>query len=146
MESISYRRTHLYLPHNNSSVQMTAIEVWHSQQIIDGMWISWTTPRDSILLSPASTLLELPCQGQRGSNSTASARVSDVPALACTNGYGHFCGLCVWRRRKNVDHVVLQCAIHRPPHLVHGLTVLDDETIEWLLNACHSILVRPSSG
>jgi len=26
--------------------------------------------------------------------------------------------------------------IHLPPHGQHGLTVLDDETIEWLLNTC----------
>ena len=32
------------------------------------------------------------------------------------------------------DHVVLQCPIHRPPHGLHGLAVLDDETIEWLFN------------
>jgi len=31
---------------------------------------------------------------------------------------------------QTVDHVI-QCPIHRPPH---GLTVLDDETIDWLLN------------
>ena len=30
---------------------------------------------------------------------------------------------------QTVDHVVLQCPIHRPPHGLHGLTVLDDETI-----------------
>jgi len=29
-----------------------------------------------------------------------------------------------------VDCVVLQCPIHRPPHGLHGLMVLDDETIE----------------
>jgi len=34
------------------------------------------------------------------------------------------------------DHVVLQCPIRRPPHGLHGLTVLDDETTEWLLNTC----------
>ena len=33
---------------------------------------------------------------------------------------------------QTVDHVVLQCLIHRPPHGLHGLTVLDDA--EWLLN------------
>jgi len=38
--------------------------------------------------------------------------------------------------KQTVDHVVLQCPIHRPPHGLHGLTVLDDETIEWLLNPC----------
>jgi len=34
------------------------------------------------------------------------------------------------------DHVVFQCPIYRPPHGQHGLTVLDDETIERLLNIC----------
>ena len=40
---------------------------------------------------------------------------------------------------QTVDHVVLQCAIHRRPHGLHGLTVLDDETTEWLLNSCPKI-------
>ena len=40
---------------------------------------------------------------------------------------------------QTVGHVVLQCPIHRPPHGLHGLTVLDDETIEWLLNTCPDI-------
>jgi len=40
---------------------------------------------------------------------------------------------------QTVDHVFLQCPIHRPPHGLHGLTVLDDETIEWLLNICPEI-------
>jgi len=35
---------------------------------------------------------------------------------------------------QTADHVVLQCPIHRSPHEAHGLTVLDDETIDWLLN------------
>jgi len=34
------------------------------------------------------------------------------------------------------DHVVLHCSIHWPPCGVHGLMVLDDLTIEWLLNTC----------
>jgi len=38
-----------------------------------------------------------------------------------------------------LDHVVLHCLIHRPPYRVHGLTALDDETIEWLLNTCPEI-------
>ena len=67
------------------------------------------------------------------------------------------CGAEVWRRRtsvacgaeeqtvdhvvrecgaeeQTVDHVVRQCPIHRPAHGLRGLTVLDDEKIEWLLN------------
>ena len=41
--------------------------------------------------------------------------------------------------KQTVDHVVLQCSIHRPPHGLHGLTVPGDETIEWLLNICPEI-------
>ena len=38
-----------------------------------------------------------------------------------------------------VGHVVLQCPIHQQPHGLHGLTVLDDETIEWQINICPEI-------
>jgi len=34
----------------------------------------------------------------------------------------------------------LQCLIHRPPNGLHGLMVLDDETIELLLNTCPEIM------
>jgi len=44
------------------------------------------------------------------------------------------CECCA--EEQTVDHVVLQCPIHRPPH---GLPVLDDETIEWLLNICPEV-------
>jgi len=37
---------------------------------------------------------------------------------------------------QTVDHVVLQCPIHQPLHGLHGLMVLDDEKIDWLLNTC----------
>jgi len=40
---------------------------------------------------------------------------------------------------QTVNHVVLECQIHQPPHGLHGLTVLDDETIEWLLDTCPKI-------
>jgi len=40
---------------------------------------------------------------------------------------------------ETVDHVVLQCQIHQPPHGKHGLTVLNDKTTEWLLNTCPEI-------
>jgi len=40
---------------------------------------------------------------------------------------------------QTVDNVVLQCPIHRSPHGLYGLTVLDDETIDWLLNICPEI-------
>ena len=47
---------------------------------------------------------------------------------------------------QTVDHVVLQCPIHRPRHGVHSLAVLNDMTIEWLLKTPFPNLVRPSSG
>jgi len=46
--------------------------------------------------------------------------------------------LSVVQKNKPFDHV-LKCPIHRPPHVLHGVTVLDDETIEWLLNTCLEI-------
>jgi len=46
---------------------------------------------------------------------------------------------CECGAEQTVDHVVLQYPIHRPPHGLHGLTALDDKTIEWLLNTCLAI-------
>jgi len=41
---------------------------------------------------------------------------------------------------QTVNPVVVQCLlIYRPPHGLHGLTVLDDEATEWLLNTCPEI-------
>ena len=40
---------------------------------------------------------------------------------------------------QTVDHVILQCPIQQPPHGLHGLRVLDDDTVEWLLNTCPEI-------
>jgi len=40
---------------------------------------------------------------------------------------------------QTVDHVVHHFPVHRPPHGLHGLTVLDDETTEWLPNSCPEI-------
>jgi len=40
---------------------------------------------------------------------------------------------------QTIGHIVLQCPIHRTPDGLVGQTVLDDETIEWLLNICRGI-------
>jgi len=61
--------------------------------------------------------------------SCVSAGIVSFGSVACG------CGA----EEQTVDHVVLQCPIHRPPHGLHDLTVLDDETIEWLLNTCPKI-------
>jgi len=49
------------------------------------------------------------------------------------------CELAQKNKPSTMLSVVLQCPIHRPSHGLHGLTVLDDETIEWLLNICPEI-------
>jgi len=50
-------------------------------------------------------------------------------------GYCLECG----EEDQTIEHVVFQCPIHRPPYGLHGLTVLDDEIIDWLLNTCTKI-------
>ena len=40
---------------------------------------------------------------------------------------------------QNADHVVFQCPIHRPLRGLHGLTVLDDVSINCLINSCSEI-------
>ena len=52
---------------------------------------------------------------------------------------------CIAEEQTN-DHVVLHSQIHRTPHGVHVLMVLDDETIEWLLNTCPVILCGLAVG
>ena len=83
MHSVSNRDTHSYLPHSNSSIQLTV-----TTESPNGMRSGRTTTRDSVLLSPtpAPTLLGWPCQKKHGSGSTASAPVSDVSTPACPTG------------------------------------------------------------
>jgi len=40
---------------------------------------------------------------------------------------------------QTVNHVLFQCTFHRPPQGLHNLAVLEDETIDWLLNICPEI-------
>jgi len=61
---------------------------------------------------------------------------------ACANGRG-LCSLWVWRRRTNRRPCCPSMSNPWPPH---GMTVLDDETIEWLAQHLPRGLVRPSSG
>jgi len=46
---------------------------------------------------------------------------------------------CECGKEQTIDHVIFQYPIHIPPHGLHGLMVLDDETSEWLLNTCPNI-------
>jgi len=61
--------------------------------------------------------------------------------LSCMHKWGMASsGACeCGAEEQTVEHVVLQCVFYWPPHGLHGLTVLDDETIQWLLNTCPEI-------
>ena len=124
------------LPHNNLSVYLTTTT--HVQRIgwvTDGMRSGWTTLRYTVSvlssLTSTLTLLERPSQGQRASGLTASVPVSDV-SIPATNvmDMAPYASCEFGAEEQTVNHVVLHSPIHRPHYGVHGLTVLDDETIE----------------
>jgi len=63
-------------------------------------------------------------------------RCQTFPAPVCTNGVWPPLRLVsVAQKIKPLTIVAFQSPIHRPP-MEHGLTVLDDETIDWQLNTC----------
>jgi len=135
----SNRDTHFYPAHSNSSVYRT------TYVRCSGRWnVEWTD-------SPTRLRSFIPDTGTHLPGMT-------LPRKACVGlnrvraGVGRFRS-CLYKwgmassaacergtEEQTVDHVVLQCPIHRPPHGLHGLTVLDDETMEWLINTCHKIL------
>ena len=59
----------------------------------------------------------------------SSQRSHTVSSAACE------CGA----EEQTVDHVILCYPMHRSPHGLHGLMVLDDEKFEWLINTCPEI-------
>ena len=135
MHGVSDRNTHLYPPHKHSLVHLTTTTyVRRSGRITIGMRSGWVL-RDSVL-SPGMTLPRTVwvrlnrIRTGVGRFRSCLYKWGMVPSAACE------CGA----EEQTVDHVVLQCAIHRPPHGLHGLTVLDDVTIEWVLNICPETL------
>ena len=137
------RDTHLYPPHNNSPVFLTTTTyVRRGGRIINGTRSGRTTPQDSALQFQTSvhTHPEWPSQEEPGSGSTASAPVSDVSAPACTNGaWPPLRPVSVAQNKPSTMSSSTVQSIDPPPHGLHGLTVLDDETTEWLLNTCSDI-------
>ena len=69
----------------------------------------------------------------------SSYAIWTFPLLLVQMGYGLLCGLWVWRRRTNRRPCRPPLSNPSTPHGLHGLTVLDDETTEWLLNTCPDI-------
>ena len=138
----------MYPPHNSSSVhQTTTTYVQHTGRTTKGERSGWTTLRDTALSSghqhppcwndPSKKNLGPPQSPPYGCRTLQLFEASfALPLLLAQIVYCLLCGLCLCSRRKNVDHVVFQCPIHRPPSRLQCLTVLDDEAIEWLLNTC----------
>ena len=60
--------------------------------------------------------------------------VGHTRACVCKWGMASFAADECGAEEQTVAHVVLQCPIHRPPHGLHGLSVLNDETIERVFN------------
>jgi len=79
-----------------------------------------------------------PCWNGPANNNVGPAyrlrTVSDVSAPAYTNGACPLLRLVsVAYKNGTLTTVVFHCPMHQPPHGARGLTVPDDETIEWLL-------------
>jgi len=107
------------------------------QSIKNGMRGSWTTLQDSQFSFPtlAPSPPEWPSEEDPGSCSTA-AGVGRFLSCLHKQGMASSAACEYSAEEQSVDHVVLQCPIHRPPHGLLGLMVLGDEAIERLLNTC----------
>jgi len=114
-------------------IHLTTTKVQHSGRMTNGMRGGPTTPQDSAFSSPTPAPVPLPRRAWVRLNRLRTGvgrfrsclhKWSMASSAACE------CGA----EEQTVDHIVIQCPIHRPPHGLHGLTVLDDETTEWLLN------------
>jgi len=139
MHGASNRDTHMYPPHNNSSVHLaTTTYVRRSGRITDGMRSGWRTLRDSVLSSPTSAPT-LPESGMSLPRTTWVSCVRRFRPCLYKWGMASSAACQCGAKEQTVGHVVLHCPINRPPHGLYGLTVLDDETIEWLLNICPEI-------
>ena len=120
---------------NNIRAALWVDHQWNAE------WLYNTTRHRTFIPDTGAHPPQMSPPKQRGPGLTASAPVSGVSAPACTDEAWSplrlvsECGA----EEQTVDHAVLQCPIHRSPHGLHGLVVLDDETIEWQLNNCPDI-------
>ena len=87
----------------------------------------WTILWDFAFSSPAPApiLPKSPCPEQRGSGLTVSASVGRFRSYPHKWGMASSAACECGAEEQTVDHVVLQSPIHRRPHGLHGLTVLD---------------------
>ena len=135
------RDTHLYSPHNISSVYLTTTTyVRRSGRITNGMRSGRTAPQDSAFssLTPAPTPRNNPPRKSLGPAWPHPHRCRTFPLLPVQMGYGLLCSLWVWHRT-NSQPCCPPLSNPSTPHGLQGLTVLDNETTKWLLNTCPDI-------
>ena len=90
-----------------------------------------------------------PCENDSAKNSgiylTASAPVLDVCVPAYVNRIWPLSAACECGAvERIIEHAILHCPIHRPPHGLHGLKVLEDNRMAG--QHLPRDLVPPSSG
>ena len=140
MHGIWNRDTHSYLLHNTLVHLTTLTEVRHAGRITDGMRKGWRALQDSVLPSLTHPPgMALPRTAWSGS--TASEPVTDISAPVCMNGVRPLLRL-VSAAKKIESLIMLSSNVQsmaRPSNGLHGLMVLDDETIKWLFNTCPEI-------
>ena len=124
--SVKNRVTHLYPPHNISSVYLTTTNVQRSGRITNGMRSGRTIPHASAFSSPTpeptTPGMTIPRTAWVGHN---RLRIGVGRFRSCLYKWGMAssaaceCGA----EEQTVDHVVLQCPIHRPPHAGKDLRI-----------------------
>jgi len=134
MHGVSNRHTHLYPPHNNSTVHLKTTYVgalgrspmecgvvgqhYETRYYHPRHRPTWNDPAKN---------------SQPESGLTASAPRPDISAPVCTNEvWSPLRLVSVAQKNKLSTMLSSQCPINRPLHGLQGLTVLNDETIEWL--------------
>lgn len=116
MRSISNKDTHLYLPHNNSSVYLITYvkHLVHHRQ--NAEWL------ENAMRSHKLILLKWSFQQQHGSSLIASAPVRHFYS-SYTNWAWHQCGLRLWCRGTDCQPCcpsLSHAGMHRAPPGVHG--------------------------
>ena len=114
--------------------------MWHIGQIMLGVQNGATVCPDCThsSLMPDLAHSDWLCQNQRGQGQTILEPVLGTSAHPCTNGKWPLQLSVSGEEDQIVDHIVQRCQ-YSPPNGIHGLQVLDDDTIKWLSTSCPNI-------
>ena len=119
LHSASNRDTHLYPPHNTSSVFLTTTTTYvrRSGRVINGTWSGRTTPQDSALQfqTPVHTHTHGMILPRRAWVRLNRLRTCVGRFDSCLYKWGiASSATCECGAEQTVDHVILHCPIHRP--------------------------------